>query len=308
MKAIPDLPAQVTDILVSRMSGGSRNPLPTAVHKWFKEFLVSNDPSRFLTGIGMCLGLLPRPTNYATILDIVDVTEVIHQIVRGVITYEPSVTIILHELASYVVENSGPASRDSVEFVRTCLEEMGGANRGSTLRGPNAVKFIHLYADRRILQAGHEAALSSIVPHQVLVPLFLKDIQVMTEKIDQIRNRDSMEDLQNAVILLGAALREIAEEWTCCSTVDLTTFHQQWDLYDLVAVSMMFEGHLRRGFDMSNRSLRLLNIGIDRARRDIRADVKIAALYDKLCPYTSHSPNFGFQRLILEEYITDHEC
>jgi hypothetical protein len=273
-----------------------------------KELLASNEPSRFLTGIGICLGLLPRSTNYGATLDIVDVIEVIHQIIRGVITDEPSVTIILRELASYVVENSGPASTDSVEFVRTCIEEMGGANGGSTLRGPKAVKFIHIYADRRILQAGHEAALSSVVPHQVLVPLFLKDIQVMTEKINQIRNRGSMEHVQNAVLLLGPALREVAEEWTCCSTVDLTTLHQQWDLYDLVAVSMMFEGHLRRGLDTSNTSLRLLNIGIDRARRDIRADVKIAALSDKLCPWTSRSANLGFQRLILEEYITDHEC
>jgi hypothetical protein len=52
----------------------------------------------------------------------------------------------------------------------------------------------------------------------------------MTEKINRIRNRGSVEDVQNAVPFRGAALREVAEEWTSCSTVNLTTLLQQRDL------------------------------------------------------------------------------
>ncbi|GIJ86938.1 hypothetical protein Asppvi_005837 [Aspergillus pseudoviridinutans] len=304
-KVIPDLPAQVTESLICRMSGESSNPLP-AVHKCLKELLASDDPSRFLGGIGLRLCFVRPPTNYAAYLDPYDLVEIIHQAIKGEITDGLSVTTVLCELASYVVEKPGLASRDSVELVKMCLKETDIANADLALRETGAIQIIHTYADRRIVHAaGHEAALIWTVPGQVLVPLFLKDIHVMTERINRVRNRDSVSRMRklNAVLHLQRVLREIAKEWTNCNSDNDTTIPQHWDLYDLVGMSMMLEDRLQRNRDTSERCLGLLSIGMDKVRRDIKDDVKAAALYGKLSPQALRSPNFGIQLRVLEEYI-----
>jgi hypothetical protein len=287
------------------MSGESINPVP-AVHKCLKEFLASDKPSRFLAGIGLHLCLVRPPTNYVAYLDSYDLVEIIHQTVRGEITDGLSVTTVLRELASYVVENPGLASRASVELVKTCLEETDIANADLALRGTGAIQIIHNYTDRRTSPAGHEAALIWTFPGQVLVPLFLKDVHVMTERIKHVRKKDSDSCMRklNAVLQLQTVIREIAKEWTNCNSDNDTTIPRAWDLYDLVAVSMMLEDRLQMNWDTSGVCLGLLSYGVDNVRRHIKDDVKAAALYGRLSARALRSPNFGIQLRVLEEYIT----
>jgi hypothetical protein len=304
-KVIPDLPAQVTAWLDPTTSGESTDTLP-AVHKCLKEFLASDDPSRFLGGIGLRLCFIEPPTNYVAYLDPYDLVEIIHQAIKGEITDGLSVTAVFRELASYTVENPSLASRDSVELVKMCLKETGIINAGLAICGTGAIQIIRTYADRRILHAaGHEAALVWSVPGQVLVPLFLKDIHVMTERINRVRNRDSVSCMRklNAILHLQGLLREIAKEWTNCNSDNDTTIPQHWDLYDLVGMSMMLEDRLQRNWNTSESCLRLLSISMDKVRRDIKDDVKAAALYGKLSPQALRSPNLGTKLRVLEEYI-----
>jgi hypothetical protein len=173
------------------------------------------------------------PTNYVAYLDPYDLVEIIHQAIKGEITDGLSVTTVFRELASYIVENPGLASRDSVELVKMCLKETGIINAGLAICGTGAIQIIRTYADRRILHAaGHEAALVWSVPGQVLVPLFLKDIHVMTERINRVRNRDSVSCMRklNAILHLQGLLREIAKEWTNCNSDNDTTIPQHWNL------------------------------------------------------------------------------
>jgi hypothetical protein len=271
-----------------------------------KEFLGSDDPSRFLGGIGLRLCFIRPPKNYVAYLDPYDLVEIIHPAIKGEITDGHSVTTVFRELASYVVENPGLASRDSVELVKMCLKETDIVNADLALCETGVVQIIHTYADRRILHAaGHEAALVWTVPGQVLVPLFLKDIHVMTERINRVRSRDSVSCMRklNAILHLQGLLREIAKEWTNCNSDSDTTIPQHWDLYDLVGMSMMLEDRLQRNWDTSGRCLRLLSIGMDKVRRDIKDDVKAAAIYGKLSPQALRSTNLGIQLRVLEEYV-----